>query len=82
MFKGKNNLVAHAARLNNVNLIAAGSNRGKFYIQVCQGNDNSETFWFFLMRLCIRLQREDPIYRKKTWIMKCLTMLGFTEATS
>ena len=69
MLKGKNNLVTHAARLNNVNLIAAVSNRGKFYFQVCQGNNNSETFWFFLMRLCLHLQREDPIYRKKTWIM-------------
>ena len=46
-----------------VNIIAACSSRGRIWMTVNHGNNNTETILSFIFRLCKLLQDEDPEWR-------------------
>ena len=69
MKRGKRNLTTNYERLPNVNIIAAVSNSNKFFFSVNRGQTTSQTFWYFLLRLCMELTKQDPNWRDDTVIM-------------
>ena len=58
----------HSQRLEKVSIIGGVSNRGELYYSINLGNNNKERFWYFLVKLCARLNQQDRNWRLKTII--------------
>ena len=54
------NQVTTTRRLEGVNVIAALCSTGELLYTINVGNTNTYTFGFFLSKLCIHLDGEDP----------------------
>jgi transposase len=52
-------------RLSNIHIVAAISSKGRSWYVVGSGNNNSNTFLFFLLRLCKLLEDEATDWRSK-----------------
>ena len=46
-------------------MIAAVSTAGRVFFTINQGKNNSTSFLYFIVKLCRRLDVEDPAWRKK-----------------
>ena len=49
----------NSQRLDKVSIIGGVSNRGDFYYTINLGINNSERFWYFLLKLCNHLNASD-----------------------
>ena len=67
--KSQKNLVTASQRLEGVNIIAAMCSTGEIWYTANCGKTNSETFCFFLLKLCGHLDSLDIHWRKNTVIM-------------
>ena len=56
-------------RLNNVNIIAAVSNRGDFFYTLNIGYTDSQTFFYFILKLEQALSAQDSHWRDDTVIV-------------
>lgn len=56
-------------RLDRIQLIAAISSKGRGWIQIGFGNNNSDTFWHFILQLTKILEAENKNWREETRIM-------------
>lgn len=59
----------NSQRLNKVSIIGSVSNKGDFYYTINLGTNNSERFWYYLLKLCNRLNLQDRNWRLKTVIV-------------
>lgn len=66
---GKDVYTANSQRLEKVSIIGGASSKGDFYYTINVGMNNSERFWYFLLKLCIHLNTKDQNWRLKTLIV-------------
>lgn len=66
---GKSAYTEQSQRLGKVSIIGGVSSKGDFYYTINLGTNNSETIWYFLLKLCNHLNRQDKDWRSKTILM-------------
>lgn len=54
------------SRLASINLICAISNKGQLFFTINSGRTNSDTFFFFIMKLIEQLQQKSKTWRQNT----------------
>ena len=55
-------------RLWKYNIIAAVASTGEVWYAVNNGYNNAATVWYFIVSLCLRLQKMDPCWRDNTFL--------------